>query len=108
MENKRIYTEEDAKLLVIGVLWNMADNGKKEQRIDNSSIYENFNRFGQPYEPATPPANPEPAPMCDEDKVWHAAVKLYYTELSAADCVKYAFILLDELRRQQKEREGKA
>lgn len=69
-------------------------------------ILKAFELLGEPYEPDTPPATVA-QPMCDEDKVWMAACSMSVgSMLNIKITIETAFKLLDEFRRQQKEREG--
>lgn len=103
---KRVYTIEDAKKFAV-TMFNMSMINSSMESNDIVTQFDNaFNAYGKPYEPPTPPATVAP-PMCDEDKVWMAAVRLVNYNVFVKDSIELAFDMLDEFRRQQKEREGK-
>lgn len=95
-ENMMLYTKKDAVRFV-----NYCINRIDEFDLTDKDIEKHFYDYGHPYkQPAAP------VPMCDEDKVWHAAVQIYNTgDWDISDSVHHSFNLLDEVRRQQKERE---
>lgn len=101
MENKRIYTEEDA------VKFAMLCREYPTMPLWDNEVIEYFDKFGQPYEPATPAA----PSMSDEDKVFWAALLLHLKGwdepiLAIGEGFDFVDYFNEYKSTRQKEREG--